>query len=607
MLRMLDALAPTVLTLLVCLAWCARPGHAATWHVSPAGAAGNPGSAEQPLPTIAAALALASPDDTVRIHAGTYSETVVVPASGEPDRPIVLEGERGPNGQWLTVLDLGQPVGGWEPAPEVGPGVFKADLGFAPYSMTLDGQQLARVFDGLMDTGRGFELLALPADAPVDEGNSYYTADQQFWGGIEVLYGVREGITYIRLRNGDDPTGLNLRSAPAGGGIELRGISHVTIRGLRITNAQDCVVIDGPDAQHNVVEECFLTNGHNRVVISGGASYNVVRNNEMTLNYYGYADPGAWGTLTPNARTSTRARLYQVFKYLQGPNASDDHGVLLRGGGIGNEVSGNHIYAGLIGVSVGASRDTDVHHNIIHGMSSIGILTSEDAGKGAVDGRFHDNLVYDCNINLRLHHYNNCLPGERREFHYRNLSWEPPGLGSHIYVHWTSTEIPEGRDHPEMYLYHNTFAGGQRAFSVSAWADNAGGLRGMWLLNNVFAASVSLYATSIFQADAQMMGPVDHNLIAGAINHGGAAWVGPHNVILADGAALWPFEAMPDFALASDSPARAIGLDLSRRFEVMGRTHEALPGMAPGYFAGAAPDTGALQFGEEPPVALPGR
>ncbi|MBD3291719.1 MAG: hypothetical protein GF393_02250, partial [Armatimonadia bacterium] len=323
---------------------------------------------------------------------------------------------------------------------------------------------------------------------------------------------------------------------------------------------------------------------------------------EMTLNYYGFDDPGAWGASEPTTHTSKRCRVYRTFKLIQGPGGSDDHGVWLRRCGAGNEVSGNHIYAGLIGVSVGDSTDVEVHHNVIHGMSSIGVLTSEDARRGAVDLRVHDNLIYDCNLNIRLHHYNNCLPDARREYFYRNVSWQRPGMGGHIFVHWTSKEITEGCEPPPLYLYHNTFAGGRRGFTTSGWADDDGGNPGIWLLNNIIGGDIALYGSSPFMAGPEMMGPVDHNWIIGPVNHGDAAWLGEHNVTAPE-APPWPADSIPDFALAEDSPARGIALDLSQPFEVMGRPHDALPGMQPGYFAGDAPDAGAVQFGEEVPVA----
>ncbi|HUS81406.1 MAG TPA: hypothetical protein VM283_09085, partial [Armatimonadota bacterium] len=328
--------------------------HAATWHVSPAGSDANPGTEDQPFATIARVVDAVAPGDTVIIHAGVYPEAVVMKTSGEPDRPIVFQGERGPDGEWLTLLDTGRAVEGWEPAPEVGEGVYKTiALDFAPFSMTLDGKQLARIRDDYMTGEEGMKLLATPATETVT--GSYLIEGLCFWDGLEVLYGQRDGTTWIRFRNGDDPTGMNLKAAPDGGGIQLKDISYVTVRDLAVRNARDCVVIEGAGAQYNVIERCDLANGHNRVVVGSGASHNIVRENEMTPNYYGYADPGAWGADKPTKHTSIRMRIYGIFKYIVGFNASDDHGVLMRGGGEDNEVCYNHIYGGLIGISCGDS------------------------------------------------------------------------------------------------------------------------------------------------------------------------------------------------------------------------------------------------------------
>ena len=53
----------------------------------------------------------------------------------------------------------------------------------------------------------------------------------------------------------------------------------------------------------------------------------------------------------------------------------------------------------------------------------------------------------------------------------------------------------------------------------------------------------------------------------------------------------------PDFRLTENSPARKIGIDLSRPFRLNGVEHQPLPGMRPGYFSGDRPDAGAIQYG----------
>ena len=80
------------------------------------------------------------------------------------------------------------------------------------------------------------------------------------------------------------------------------------------------------------------------------------------------------------------------------------------------------------------------------------------------------------------------------------------------------------------------------------------------------------------------------------------AWYGEHN-ISNEGSLLWP-EGTREFILPEGSAARGGGLDLSRPFSICGRDYPAMPGMAPGYFSGSAPDLGALQRGEALDPAL---
>jgi hypothetical protein len=561
----------------------------------------NPGTAQRPWRSISHAAEVLQPGDTVIVHEGIYPESVAIKTSGGPGRPILFQGEPGPNGEWRTIVDRSVPVGKWEPAPEIGRRLYKAtQLQLAPYSMTLDDKQLARIRDDYMRGTEGPEYLTLPPDAPNKDGAGDGIS---FWDGVEALYGHREGVTYIRFRNGDDPNGMNLKAAPAGGGFTLTDKSHIVIRGFMIRGAQDSVLIEGARAQHNTVESNYLMNGHNRVVIRDGAAHNIVRDNEMTPAYFGYASPGAWGTDKPTKHTMIRDHIYRVFKYVVGPNSSDDHGVLVRSAGEGNEVSGNRIFAGLIGVSCGRAPRLRVHHNVIHNMSSIGILTSEDGGKGVHDGEFYENLVYDCNINLRIHHYNAPRDNQRREFHYRNLFYQPEGLGNHIFVHWLNDQWPPETEHPEIWLYHNTFVGGHRALQPSGWATKGGGLCNTRMLNNILSAPMFCYASTQFISGRAMMGLFDYNWVGGVYHHGVPAWFGEHN-INAEGRRLWPHDKMPDFRLPADSPARGKGIDLSTPFTVDGTTYDPLPGMKPGYFHGAAPDVGALQYGEKTPVDL---
>ncbi|MGC9318953.1 MAG: hypothetical protein ACP5KN_13050, partial [Armatimonadota bacterium] len=76
MLRLFDPALDLMLVCVLSLLLCGYAACAETLHVSHDGAAGNPGTEDEPLPTIAAALQLVGPGDTIRVHAGTWAETI---------------------------------------------------------------------------------------------------------------------------------------------------------------------------------------------------------------------------------------------------------------------------------------------------------------------------------------------------------------------------------------------------------------------------------------------------------------------------------------------------------------------------------------------------
>ncbi len=61
-----------------------------TYHVSTAGSNGNPGTQSQPFRTIQRAVDAAAPGDSLVVHAGVYSEVVVIKTSGRAGQPIRL-------------------------------------------------------------------------------------------------------------------------------------------------------------------------------------------------------------------------------------------------------------------------------------------------------------------------------------------------------------------------------------------------------------------------------------------------------------------------------------------------------------------------------------
>ena len=541
-------------------------------HVSTTGTDHGSGEPASPFKTIAAALGKAQPGDTVRVHAGVYVGRVVAPVSGAPDKPIVICGERGEKGEWRTVIDSSAPLEvKWQPAPEIGDGVYKTPLpGYEPRQMLVDGKFIPRIWQDHMADGSVFEALAFPPDHVIK--TDYYKQEIKYWDTMGAMFGTRDGFVYLRFRDRDDPNEKALRAAPAGGGVHVENQSHLVLRDLMVRGGENCVLITGPKAAHNVVERCRLLNGAKRIRLTNGASHNTIRENEMSIEFYAETcQTGAWGYSPKDGKVPYELRLkqqfYRFYKLFCGPNSTSDYGVRLYRAGPGNEVCHNHVYRGGQGISVHHARDVRVHHNTVHGFSSIGIICTLNHVQNV---QIYENVVYNSNINLRIHHVNErnqTIP--RSLYVYRNRFWNKPGVGSHVYFHYNKQPVIPEDGHARIYIYHNVFAGAGRGLSVSGWADDLGGLRETVVVNNVFSTDVSLWAAQTFIAGQEMMGVVDYNWLGGRFktSHPGhdytkASWYGEHNTF-EKGAALWEASEMPDFELPPESSARRNELDLS--------------------------------------------
>jgi len=84
------------------------PLRAASYHVSPTGNDGAPGSPAAPFRTIQRGADALRPGDTCFLHAGTYRQTVRVAVSGEPNRLVRIEAWPGD----LVILSGTEPVTG---------------------------------------------------------------------------------------------------------------------------------------------------------------------------------------------------------------------------------------------------------------------------------------------------------------------------------------------------------------------------------------------------------------------------------------------------------------------------------------------------------------
>ena len=162
------------LPLTIILALLPVMAHSATYTVSPQGSDNNPGTAQSPWRTIQKAANTAIAGDTVLVQAGTYVERVTFPKSGSASNPITFTGVRGSGGSWDTIINGSNTTSGWVTAPEVGSGVWKTTLGYAPQAIMADEKTIWKISDRAMKgevlqgtDGNGFVYLARSKTAQI--------------------------------------------------------------------------------------------------------------------------------------------------------------------------------------------------------------------------------------------------------------------------------------------------------------------------------------------------------------------------------------------------------------------------------------------------------
>ena len=572
---------------------------ARTYHVAPDGSDQGPGTEDRPFATVQHAADLAGSGDQVLIGAGIYYERVVVKTSG-----TIFEGERGLDGAWLTVIDASEPSDGWTPAAGLRNGVYQnTGIGFEPYTMLSGNKQIPRIKNASMAED-GFEKLQRPSDHKVEL--PYRGGTIQYWDGIEALFGFHDGTTYIRFRDGAHPDSMALRTGPEEPVVLISDKSQVVVRNLRLQGGYYSVLIEGEQARGNIVEHCDLLHGKMNVYVRDLASGNHTRHNEMKPHIYACGDPFPWdtgmwgGVQQTDYRYAVRQNFYS--NTLKSGVTATDRCVFLINAGDDNEVYGNRMSDGIGGVGTevtattnytlegraskaGYGRNLKIYDNVIHNLSSTGIRT---AG-GEAGLHVYGNTVYDCNINFRIHE-----PSVGPIYIYRNRFHNPLPGNSHMYRYFRSPddyEFPLSQYvHPEIYIYHNCFSGGNQALSISAYGGRMGGVPNTLLLNNIMDVPNPVRLQRQWEyTETTGFGHLDYNWMRRETYDG---WGGSHNVISASAAwSAYP----PDFS-SIHPDARGKGLDLSVPFTVGGRDYGPLPGSP----RGPNPDLGAVQTDAEP-------
>ncbi len=616
----------------LCTLLCSLHADAATYYVdarNPSASDSAAGSLASPWKTIAKATATVMAGDRVIIKAGEYNEFVKLQQSGAAGSPISFVGERGPNGEWLTILDPSTAItNNWTAATDIGAGVWKyASLGFQPAELTIDAKRVAYVWtmgtithlttawNNAVSLGltTGTNVLTMATNLVVD------SSGLRSWDGVEAIWGtVGSGNNYtvfLRQRDGSAPAGLNLRAVKDSPAIALNGCSYVVISNLWVRNSYNGIDMAGSNCHHVSICSNYITGGYSRILIRGstaigGAWANTISGNTLTANYYGYSDSGAWATTgTMDYAHTIRYGLYHLAKYIfTSQQTSWDDSIVLNNCGHSNTVSLNVITNGLgCGITLGVAvcdqpggwyaTNTTIAGNKISGVPSAGILLSE----GQIGTLICSNQVSDCNFNSRFHHfgYEN---GARLVYFYRNLFWEPANYGTHIFFHGSANT---NATWPTFYVYHNSFSGGSCGLGDNGYISFYNQLTNSWFLNNIFSGAKYFDSSTAAWVNAGVVGLFDYNLVTPPYptypNTNFPAWFGAHN--RPQSAAQWTNAQAMTFKLAAGSAALDAAIDVSRPFVIGGVTYPALP-VGKEVKVGTAWDIGALEYGLHPPPAV---
>jgi len=576
-----------------------------TYYVSPSGNNNNPGTFLLPVKSIQAGVNKAYAGDSVMVLAGTYNEHVTFPRSGADGFPITLRGEVDSEGNPLAVIDNTLPVMPlWEPAPEVGSGVYK-QLGFAPTLMLWNGGGIFRINPQVMQgsspyVADGKHVLAYPANKVWggDILDFDFLDGLPFWHNAQVLYGVLNSDTvYVRFVDGRDPNTCSLRATTSTlPGIRLVGKSYIVIEhftvqgslyGIELTSSSDC----------NIIQHCAVRNGDAQIRVLTGCGGNIIRDNDIA---FGYLDSTHWGEWSTDVSISDSIRYngasYILSKYLDGYAMEKSLAIQLQDAGARNEICSNTIHHTSIGVLLGggASR-TRIHDNSLYALSSSGVFVFA----GVESLYVYDNDIDHTNIPIRIQDVGSLDDTLRSGYFYNNRCYNYSKAGSGLYFHYD----PEDTFYvkmPDFWFYHNSFAGGH--YAISPRVNRCSRMK---FVNNIFSSGHTAYGTRE-QDDTvpDLFAAFDYNFLGGHYNHTRYMdWAGrdPHNLWSVDtldgdiNHQVWPLGPEPDWVVPTTSPAFRYGLDLSQRFRLRGTPYDPLPGMQPGYFSGVAPNLGAVQ------------
>lgn len=590
-------------------------GNSATYYVATNGNNAADGSLATPWSNIWFAASTATAGDLVVIQDGEYNEWITNKNSGTAGNPITFTGSRSPSGDWLTIIDPSTPfTNGWVAATEVGTGVWKqTNMPFATRELSINHKRLASVYTNgylpnvsqayISGFTNGTDFLLLPTDGTATPPGS---GTFPWWDGIEAIYCSTGNLCYLRLRDGSDPNGLNIRCSPNDNtrvgedlirpAVTFNSKSYIVYSNLLIRGAFCDFFLE--NSSQNVIISNYLSGGFSKVTLYSGTDGNTVAYNEMTADYYGTTNIGAWEHGT-NAVDYMKENLFLVSKYVMCPDSiCFDMPINISHSGNSNLCYGNHIFKGLgtgiaiNGISTIVPTNTYCYSNRIENIPDAAFRLAE----WQVNTRVYDNDLSDCDISFRPHHINTSGEQQRSVYVYRNRIRQPDGLGEQMYIHFVSGS--PASFFPTFWFYHNSFQGGGVVIVPSGDVTTAGGITNFHWVNNVFSGSQWLGGYGYgdgFLTNAFMVGTFDYNLVTPPWPASQKpAWFGANNVT--NLTSVWTNTVGMSFALPTGCPAIGAAVDVTQTFTAGGASYPALPA-DPTEKIGLTWDMGALESG----------
>ena len=282
------------------------------YHVAPTGSDNQPGTEAQPFRTINRALGVVAPGATIRVHAGTYDETVWIERSGTAARPIVLEGA----GDGAAIL---APRIRREPCTESQPAAFRTiRIEDGHDYWTIRGLTIAGgVFVDADDEGVNLRDIvrqrSLPGRGQSDPAGARTTLDRI---GVDGSVGVQildneitgRGIHVVAGREGlIEGNEIHQIDCGTGPGIWLNTFTDEwTVRDNHIHDIADSErhfmsegIRLGGASMYNVIEDNLVEDlrGLGRGIATDvNAGWNTIRRNVVRRAYIGLSEQaGGWG------------------------------------------------------------------------------------------------------------------------------------------------------------------------------------------------------------------------------------------------------------------------------------------------------------------------